>query len=272
MLHYTNRSNRIFILTVDQVLATDIRERLNGRRGLESAELVTPGGNNNSAISVEDIEGIARDTLTGKVLIIDVRNQTRPMLQRAYSDIVRFNRPDFNNYCYSVLIGDGPMNMQNHKGIQAFQNYLCDLRVDFSPAVFFADPFLHYSFEEKQDSLLYNKNALSERMPRHLEGYFKGHDLTVRQIREYFRAAGVDKRIRSEKKKKRQRTLQKVFMKMIEKEFPRDGEDLKKALSREGCPLPGEPLRLNVYPFFFEKWVRDLFVQAGAATQSSHIA
>ncbi len=270
MLHYTERSNRIFILTLDNVLATDIRERLRGRRGLESAEFIMPAGGS-STITPEDIEQRTQATLTAKVLIMDVRSQTRPLLQRAFSDIVRFNRPDFNNYCYSVLIGDGPVNLENRHDIQAFQNYLCDLRVDFSPAVFFADPFLHYSFDEKQDMLLNDHSVLSEKLPRHLESYFTGRDLTVRRIREYFRAAGVDSSIRVAKRKKRQKKLRTVFTKLIEKQFADDSEELKSVFSRDGCALPGEPLRLNAYPFFFEKWTRDLFLKAGAA-ESCHIA
>jgi hypothetical protein len=271
VLHYTERNNRIFILTLDNVLATDIKERLRGRPGLESAEVIMPAGGS-SSITPEDIEQRTRATLTAKVLIMDVRNQTKPLLQRAYSDIVRFNRPDLNNYCYSVLIGDGPVNLENHHGIQAFQNYLCDLRVDFSPAVFFADPFLHYSFEEKQNMLLNDRSVLGERLPRHLESYFTGHDVTVRQIREYFRAAGVDASVRAAKKRKRQKKLQNVFTRVIEKQFADDSEELKRVFSREGCALPGEPLRLNAYPFFFEKWVRDLYRKAGAGTESRHIA
>jgi hypothetical protein len=271
VLHYSQRKNKIFILTLDSVLAEDVQERLTAYPALRGAQFVVPG--RGGAITVEEVESHARDTLTAKILIIDVRSQTKPLLQRAYSDVVRFNRPDLNNYCFSVLIGDGPVNLHNNKGIQSFQNYLCDLRTDYSPAVFFVDPFLHYSFEEKQDALLFEHNVLPERIPRHLERYFTDQNLTIRQIREYFRCAGVDEAARAEKKTKRHEKLQRIFARIIDKQFSQDKEDFTRALSYEGCPLPGEPLRLNAYPFFFEKWICDLYIKAAvAAAESRHIA
>ena len=110
MLHYTNRQSRIHILSLDPVLATEVYERLHNYPGMESVELIRPG-NGMSAIKVQDIKQLARETTTSKVLIFDVRRQTKARLQRPYSDIVRFNRPDFNRYCYSVLLGDGPVSL-----------------------------------------------------------------------------------------------------------------------------------------------------------------
>ena len=141
MLHYTDRQSRIHILTLDPVLATDVYERLHNYPGMESVELIRPG-NGTSAITVQDIKQLARETTTSKVLIIDVRRQTKARLQGPYSEIVRFNRPDFNSYCYSVLLGDGPVSRftpeKREEGIYAF---LSDLRVDYSPAVLFMSPF-----------------------------------------------------------------------------------------------------------------------------------
>ena len=45
---------------------------------------------------------------------------------------------------------------------------------------------------------------------------------------------------------------------MIEEDFPDNKEHLMKSLSREGYSMPGEPLSINIYPFFFEEWVLDL--------------
>jgi len=106
MLHYQNRLDKIHLLTLDPVLLEDLCARLGNYPGLESVEFVRPG-NNGSTLVADDILAVARDTVTARVLIIDVRSQTRARLQRAYSDIGRFNRPDFNHYCYSILVGDG---------------------------------------------------------------------------------------------------------------------------------------------------------------------
>ncbi len=166
MLHYTERKNRIHIITLDPVLAEDINERLSEYSGTNTARLIMPGSA--QTITPEDIHKLARDTTDSKILIMDVRTQTKPPLQQAYSDIVRFNRPDLNNFCHTVLIGDGPSDfLLQSKGTNAFQNYLADLRVDFSPAVFFANPFLYYTQQEIQDAIQ-NQNALPEKLPQRL--------------------------------------------------------------------------------------------------------
>jgi hypothetical protein len=260
MLHYKDRNNSIHIITIDRVLLEDVYERLHEYPGMESIELVKPG-NEHSAITPEDILQSARDTLKSRVLIIDVRNQTKPMLQRAYSDIVRFNRPDFNRYCYSVLIGDGPINLYNHsKGIDVFQNYLSDLRIDYSPAVFFGSPFFHYSNEEAEEGALY-----PERIPKRFEKYFKGEKVSAEQVSRYFIAADVQENLRPQKKKERQKLLANLYAKIIADEFPKDKESLIKILSKEGCDLPGESLKLHAYPFFFEELTLDLIRKAEQA-------
>ncbi len=265
MLHYRERNQRIHIITLDRVLATDVYERLCDCSGMESVEAIQPG-NGKSAIAVEDIQRLARDTTTSRVLIMDVRRQTKTQLQHAYSDIVRFNRPDFNRYCYTVLIGDGPRNLlQPGRGLDAFQTYLADLRIDYSPAVFFSDPFLHYSHDEIQEMVLYRSNSLPERIPHCLEKAFKGHRPTVERVHAYFRAADVPDVKRANKKTERQSALEKFYHKRFEKDFPDDKDQFIKSLSKEGCALPGESLRLNVYPFFFEEWVLDLTRRAESA-------
>jgi hypothetical protein len=79
MLHYKNRNDKIHILTMDHLLLEDIYERLHEYPGMESIELVKLG-NERSVIEAEDILKSARDTVTSRVLIIDIRSQTRPQL------------------------------------------------------------------------------------------------------------------------------------------------------------------------------------------------
>jgi len=265
MLHYKERHNRIHIITLDHVLAEDVFERLTEYPGMESIELIKPR-KESLAVTAESILKSARDTLMSRVLIIDVRSQTKPMLQRAYSDIVRFNRPDFNHYCYSVLIGDGPVNLfERSKGINIFQNYLSDLRVEYSPALFFSSPFLHYSYEETQQLAIYRNNELPERIPARLQKYFKESNITVERLCKYFIAAEMPDSMRLRKRKKRLEKLKKLYAQILAKEFPEDKDHLAQALSKEGCALPGESLKLNVYPFFFEEWILDLIKKAESA-------
>jgi hypothetical protein len=250
---------------MDHVLLEDVYERLHEYPGMESIELVKPG-NERSAITAEDILKSARDTLKSRVLIIDVRSQTKPQLQRAYSDIVRFNRPDFNRYCYSVLIGDGPINFfERGKRIDVFQNYLSDLRVDYNPALLFGSPFFSYGYDETYDET--QEGALyPERIPKRLEKYFKGERITIERVGRYFSAADVQGDLRPRKKKERQKLLENLYSKILAEEFPEDKERLIKALSKEGCDLPGESLKLHAYPFYFEELTLDLIKKAEQAT------
>jgi hypothetical protein len=258
MLHYNERNNKIYIITLDHVLADDVYERLSSHPEMESVE-INKLGNGHHTITPESILQSARDTLTSKILIFDVRRQTRPILQHAYSEIVRFNRPDFNVYCYSVLIGDGPPNLFEHgNGIEAYRNYLVDLRVDYSPAVFFVDPFLYYSYEEMEDMALYHNNALPEQIPQRLERYFKEGKVSTRAAYSYFRAADAPDNLRQMRKEKRQNWLKSLFIKILHEASPDDADALVNGLSKEGYSLQGESLKINVYPFFFEQWVLDL--------------
>jgi len=258
MLHYSDRGRKIHIITLDRVLATDVHERLSEFAERQSVEMVVPG-EGKAGIVPADIEGLARDTTTSRILIMDVRMQTRARLQRAYSDIVRFNRPDFNLHCYSVLIGDGPTSLLDHgRGMEALHTFLTDLRVNFSPAVFFASPFLYYGFDEIQKAAIYGNNGFPKEIPQRLQKYFKDDKLTVERVCRYFRAADAQNGGRLENKIKRQKELKRLFVKILKDEFGNDKDQLIKALYKQGCALPGESLRLNIYPFFSEEWVQDL--------------
>lgn len=256
MLNYRDRKNRIHIITLDPVLARDIYARIY-ETVPNPPEMILPAGGNEK-ITPEDILKIARDTTTSQILIIDVRTQTKPKLQRAHSDIVRFNRPDLNKYCFTVLIGDGPANFLFEKqGINAFQAYLADLRIDYSPAVFFANPFLYYSRDELLNLAMYHDNALPTNIPKRLEKFFK-KDIPTATIYEFFRAPGDSE----DKKLKRLRKLKEIYLKIVTEDFPNDVERLKTALSKQGCDFPGENLKLNTYPFYFEQWISDLLTTA----------
>lgn len=256
MLHYTERKNRIHIITLDRILAGDISERLSEYAGTNSVQLIMPGSG--QSITPEDILKTARDTTDSRILIMDVRTHTKPRLQQAYSDIARFNRPDLSNFCHTVLIGDGPSNfLLQSKGINAFQNYLSDLRYDYSPAVFFASSFLYYTQQEIQELIFDHNNAMPEKIPKRLEKYFK-KDVPVKTIYEYFRAAEKQGDIKIKRKKQRLRQLKKIFLKLVAEDLPDGGDRLAEALTKQGCSFPGEALKLNVYPFFFEEWIWDL--------------
>lgn len=264
MLHYRDRKRRVQIITMSPVIASDIYERLHNYPGMESVELILPG-NGESEIKVEDIQNLARDTVKSSILIMDVCSWTRPQLQQAYSDIVRFNRPDFNRYCYSVLIGDIPLGYDRSQKVNDVHNFLSDMRVDFSPAVFFINPFSHYSAEERETILTYRDKLFPDKIPQRFGKYFKEQLPSFKRLAVYFRAADVQDDKKLIKRKKRLRVLKKLCIKMIEEDFPANKEQLMKGLSKEGYSMPGEPLSINIYPFFFEEWVLDLIKKAESA-------
>jgi len=256
MEHYENRKQKIDIISLDKVLATDVYDRLRGYREMLSWELVLPG-KGKSEITVDDIEELALDTKSSRILIFDVRSQNLGQLQHAYNRIIGYNRADFNSYCYSVVIGDGPVS-QSQSGMGSFHSYFDDIRVNYSPSVFFGDPLLNYSFAERREMGLYRDEPRADRIPERLVKFFKGDDITVEMVRRYFRAANAEDDKRVEKKKERLKVLEGVYSKLIEEDFGEEKEQFVKGLTKEGCSVPGESLRLNVYPFFFEEWILDL--------------
>lgn len=268
MLHYTNRRNKIHIMTLDPVLLEDILERLRDYPGMEHVDLVPPAAPGRP-IEPQDILKIGHDTTASRIIILDIRRNTRAKLQRAYSDIVRFNRPDLNQYCHMVLVGDGPVNfLQPDRGIKTIPPFLAELRTDYSAAAFFGDPFLYYSLEEMQDMAIYHQGALPEKLSSHFTPYFKGDLPAVAQVRKYFRAADKQGHEQAKKKKERHALLKNLVTKIILDQFPNGGQNLQKALSREGLDLPGETTRCYIYPFHFADVVLELLTKAQAATNT----
>jgi hypothetical protein len=249
-------------MTLDPVLLEDIIERLRCCRGFEHINLVRPAAPGRP-IGPEDILKIGRDTTASRIIILDIRRNTRARLQRAYSDIVRFNRPDLNQYCYTVLVGDGPVNfLQPDRGIKTMAPFLAELRIDYSAAAFFGDPFLYYTMEEMQDMAIHHQGALPDKLSGHFTPYFKGDLPAVAQVRKYFRAADKQGHELAKKKKERHTVLKNLVTKIILDQFPNGGPNLEKALSKEGLDFPGEMTRCYIYPFHFTQKVLELLTKA----------
>ncbi len=266
MLNYKDRKNRIHIITLDSVLAADVYERLKASRRIHPVELVLPADITKSEITVEDIDNLALDTMASRLLIIDVRSHTLSRLQQAYNKIVGYNRADFNLYCYTAVIGDGPANLFEKGGdIDDFAPLLAKFRIDYSPAVFFYDSLLHYSHTEKLAMGIDRDNSIPETIPRRLERGFEGEHVTVEDVRKYFRAEGAPDDKKEAKKRKRLGRLAKLYRKKIAKEFPEVRDEFVKCLKKGGYSFTGEALNLNTYPFYFEEWIADLLEKAKTA-------
>jgi hypothetical protein len=265
MLKHTNRGNRVHILTLDEHLAADVRARLAGRAEFAEAELVTPKGHR-GGIALADVAALVRGTVSSRLLVLDVRSHTLPRLMDAYNKVVGYNRSDFNHLCYTVLIGDGPANLfAPGTGFEAFVPYLARFRVDFHAGAFFFDPFLHYTHAEKSAAGVDPARGLPDAVPPRLAEAFKEENLSVGQVRLYFRAAGVAAEKYQEKKAKRQRSLERFLRKRLAEAFGSEKPHFSGCFSKEGFRFEAEALELHVYPFFFEEWAGELYHQAQVA-------
>ncbi|MHC4297585.1 MAG: hypothetical protein ACYS7Y_09815 [Planctomycetota bacterium] len=257
ILSHTGRGNRIHVLTLDPILATDVCERINNDPRMKFFKLIRPQ-QTKVRETVEEIDAMAKETVHSRVLIIDVRKITLTKLQWAYNKVVGYNRRDLNKLCYIILIGDGPGNLFSPgRGLDVFVLYLARHRVDFHPAVFFYDPLLHYEPDEIERSGVDFEFVIPDKIPRRLVPHFKQDpEMRVDKIRRYFRAIGKDEEVR----KKRSKRLRNLYKKRMAEQFPDDVDQLKAWRSRKGIRLASE--KLNLYPLYFEDWVYKLMLKA----------
>jgi len=257
ILSHNRRRDRIYIFTLDGILAVDLYERIHHDPRMKHCELIRPQ-RQTIPEAVAEIDSMTQSTVSSRLLIIDVRKATLPQLRRAYNKIVGYNRRDFNRTCFNILIGDGPVNLfQAGKSLDVFVSHLSDHRIDYHPAVFFYDPFLHYEPGEIPPPRIHEEFVLPDSIPRRLALYFRNDpDIRVERIRSYFRAAGKVEQI----KEKRLRRLRNLYTKRIAEQFPHHKDQLKSWLSKEGIRLASE--KLHLYPLFFEDWVYDLMERA----------
>lgn len=257
ILSHSARGNTIHILTLDPVLATDVYERIHHDPRMKHSQLIKPCQTKIKE-AIEEIEGMAKDTVYSRLLIVDVRRETLPKLRTAYNTIVGYNRRDLNKLCSIILIGDGPFNLfWEGKTLDVFVPYLASHRVDFHPAAFFYDPFLHYESGEIERGALDDEFVLPDKIPKRLIPYFKKDlDIRVDKIRRYFRAIGKDEALR----KRRRRRLRTLYKKRIAEQFPDEKDRLRAWLSKKGLRLASE--RMHLYPLYFEDWIYDLMQKA----------
>jgi len=255
VLSYQQREPRIHILTLDRVLGWDIYDRLHNNSKTRFYELVVPK-QADWRLRLEEIEAIVDRTVYARMLIMDVRRATLPKIQQAYNKIIGYNRKDLNKFCFTVLVGDGPLSLfQAGKSPDVFVPYLAQHRVNYNPAVFFYDPFLHYEPDEL-DSSMDEEFTLPKQLPRRLATYFPEPGVTVRSVRQYFRAAEQPEPL----KKQRLKVLAALYLKRIAEQFPEHKNRLRDLLTKNGLQLASE--RMNLYPVFFEQWVHELMQKA----------
>jgi hypothetical protein len=257
ILSHPERADWIHILSLDPILATDIYERIRNDPRMKNYRLYRPR-KTEIHDAVEEIEAMARDTVLSRLLIIDVRKEALPKLRTAYNKIVGYNRKDLNKLCFIILIGDGPWNLfWEGKTLDVFIPYLSAHRVDFHPALFFYDPFLHYERGEIVRGALDDEFVLPDKIPARFVPYFK-KDQSIRldKIRRYFRAIDKPDDIR----KKRLKRLRSLYKKRFTEQFPDHKGQLKEWLSKKGLRLASE--KMHLYPLFFEDWVYELTQRA----------
>lgn len=259
ILSHPAKKDNVHILTLDSVLATDVYERIRSDARTKDYRLIMPKEKTIRA-AVAEIDGMARDTVSSRLLIIDVRRLTLPKLQNAYNKVVGYNRRDLNKLCYTILIGDGPLNLFTAgKSIDVFVPHLSIHRIDYHPAVFFYDPFLHYQSDELPTAGVDDVFVLPDTLPARLAPYFTSQGVKIHMVRRYFRATGKSQEV----KKERLDILTDLYEKRIAEQFPHHKDQLKAWLSKEGIRLASE--KLHLYPLFFEDWVYELVEKAAQA-------
>ena len=83
-LSHRQRTDKIFILTLDTILASDVYERIHFDPRMQSFEIVRPL-NIGIKDTIEEIQALTRDTITARLLIFDVRKDTLSLLKKAYN-------------------------------------------------------------------------------------------------------------------------------------------------------------------------------------------
>jgi hypothetical protein len=257
ILSHRKRRDAIHILTLDQTLATDIYARIHHDPRMKHVKVIPPKYTQMRE-TIAHIEKTACDTVSSRLLIFDVRKFTLPKLHQSYNKIVGYNRKDFNRLCYTILIGDGPINLfQAGKSLDIFVSHLSAHRVNYHPAVFFYDPFLHYERNEIQRPGIGDEFLLPDMIPRRLVPYFqKDQDMKVAKTRQFFRATRKD----AQTKQERLEILRSLYKKRMLEQFPHHQDQMKAWMSKQGIRLACE--KLHLYPLFFEDWVYDLLQKA----------
>jgi hypothetical protein len=247
-----DRKPCIDLYSLDAVLLEDLRERLEAQPALAKFHVRTPafgpGG-----IEVQEIHRMAAHSVKARLLIFDVRRLTLPRLQAAYNKLVGYNRADLNAACHSVLVGDGPEGFLFDGGFDLFAPLLAKLRLDYSPAAFFFDPFLHYSHEEQLPMGLDYPMEMLSRIPQRLAKYFRSSASDLPNVRRYFRASTYPLAQQPHKALQRLEHLRQMLSRRLQEFFPDQATQLLDLLGPVGYSLPGESLSVRIYPFFFEE-------------------
>lgn len=257
ILSYKKRQNSIHILTTDAILADDIYERINDDFRMDHYSIIKPQTQSVKE-TAQEIDNKAANTVKSRVIIIDVRKMTLPIMQPAYNKVVGYNRRDLNNLCYIILIGDGPFDLFGRgDNLDSFVEMLGKRRVDYYQTAYFFDPFIHYE-DEEEDNPAEGKLVLKNTVPKRLLSYFSKQDkVTVGHIRKFFRATGVSQDV----KEKRMKILQDLFEKRIAEQFPSYKEKTSELMSKAGIELATE--KIHLYPFGFNELVYELMEKAG---------
>jgi hypothetical protein len=231
VLHHPNRQNSIYVLSLDSLLTADITERLQNDPRFSGVELKY-SRQDSPKQRAKEIYGLALGTLATRVVILDCRSSTLPMLQLSYNRVTGLNRKDLNSFVYFVLVGDYPCAEQ-----------LTHFRQDYTPAAFFYDPFILASKPEKG---IENPTLQFDVIPPQLLARIKEKDWTSGKLREYLRSQG--------RKEEKLAKLAKLF----------GNHSITPGMYTETGELV-DNVSMHVYPFFFEDLVYQLFQKALAA-------
>lgn len=252
ILSHANRKKRVQVFSLDSALTEDVVGRVRNDPRMAGVEVLAPQQKDLN-LRIQEIDQLAQATVRSKVLVLDVRSATLPRLQQIYNKISGFNRKDLNQRCYILLIGDGPASMfQTGGSVDDFGPILAKLRLDYHPSMFFYDPMLHYSYEDLNRGGLDQGQELPDFIPGCLAQAFKEKEVTVNDVRRFFRGANVTAEKRQLACNKRLQTLIALYRQRIEDAFGPESLRLEDWFNSWGQVVAGETLKLHLYPLYFD--------------------
>ena len=258
MFHYSGREDKVFIFTLDHVLAADVRRRIADDPRMEFLKVLVPN-DGEPGITVPHVHELLRETTSARVIILDVRSLTLPRLQEQYNRIAGYNRADLNERVFTLCIGDSPSHLlAEGANLDMLARMLAQMRQDYNPVMYYYDPFLDFHSSEMVGFGVDQRRDTPSNIPERYARAFAEESVSQAAISKYFRAEGASEEDKPAVKRRRQKKLHKMLRKQFIKDWPDEKHRIAQLFTPKGLTLPDETLAVGVYPMYFDERVYHL--------------
>ena len=96
VLSHAKRKDRISIFSLDILLTHDICDRIHDDTRMRDYELEYPQASDIKD-RLREIEHLAVQTISSRMIILDIRSYSLPQLQSVYNKIIGYNRKNLNS-------------------------------------------------------------------------------------------------------------------------------------------------------------------------------